>query len=183
MARASAVRPDLVAWQFSIDPTTKIFWSVGSHKLALKDVWKRRFEFINDWERLLVEEENTTIPQILLVHIEGRAASPLQGASRRSGGNGKSATAIIPSASFGISTLTRSRQPFQSVRPNRPRGSSSRRTTSGSGIYWMQIVADAMEDAETPGRCQSRRRVDLQKVAALPSSRRERPQDKKFRNK
>jgi polyphosphate kinase 2 (PPK2 family) len=36
------------------------------HKLVPKDVWKRRFEFINDWERLLVEEKNTTILKFFL---------------------------------------------------------------------------------------------------------------------
>jgi polyphosphate kinase 2 (PPK2 family) len=29
-------------------------------------VWKQRFEFINDWERLLVEEKNTTILKFFL---------------------------------------------------------------------------------------------------------------------
>jgi PPK2 family polyphosphate:nucleotide phosphotransferase len=39
---------------------------VRVHKLVPKDVWKRRFEFINDWERLLVEEKNTTILKFFL---------------------------------------------------------------------------------------------------------------------
>ena len=36
------------------------------HKLVPKDVWRQRFEFINDWERLLVEEKNTTILKFFL---------------------------------------------------------------------------------------------------------------------
>jgi len=36
------------------------------HKLVPKDVWKRRFKFINDWERLLVEEKNTAILKFFL---------------------------------------------------------------------------------------------------------------------
>jgi len=36
------------------------------HNLVPKHVWKRRFEFINDWERLLVEEKNTTILKFFL---------------------------------------------------------------------------------------------------------------------
>jgi PPK2 family polyphosphate:nucleotide phosphotransferase len=39
---------------------------VRVHKLVPKDVWKRRFEFINDWERLLAEEKNTTILKFFL---------------------------------------------------------------------------------------------------------------------
>ena len=30
------------------------------HKLAPKNVWKPRYDFINDWEKLLAEENNTT---------------------------------------------------------------------------------------------------------------------------
>ena len=36
------------------------------HNLVPKHVWKRRFELINDWERLLVEEKNTTILKFFL---------------------------------------------------------------------------------------------------------------------
>ena len=34
---------------------------VRVHKLAPKDVWKPRYDFINDWEKLLAVENNTTI--------------------------------------------------------------------------------------------------------------------------
>ena len=36
------------------------------HHLVPKHVWKQRFDFINDWERLLVEEKNTTILKFFL---------------------------------------------------------------------------------------------------------------------
>jgi PPK2 family polyphosphate:nucleotide phosphotransferase len=39
---------------------------VRVHNLVPKHVWKRRFEFINDWEKLLVEEKNTTILKFFL---------------------------------------------------------------------------------------------------------------------
>ena len=39
---------------------------VRVHNLVPKDTWKRRYEFINEWERLLVEEKNTTILKFFL---------------------------------------------------------------------------------------------------------------------
>ena len=39
---------------------------VRVHDLVPKKVWKQRFEFINNWERLLVEEKNTTILKFFL---------------------------------------------------------------------------------------------------------------------
>jgi PPK2 family polyphosphate:nucleotide phosphotransferase len=39
---------------------------VRVHDLVPKDVWKQRFEFINNWERMLVEEKNTTILKFFL---------------------------------------------------------------------------------------------------------------------
>jgi PPK2 family polyphosphate:nucleotide phosphotransferase len=39
---------------------------VRVHDLVPKHVWKQRFEFINSWERLLVEEKNTTILKFFL---------------------------------------------------------------------------------------------------------------------
>jgi PPK2 family polyphosphate:nucleotide phosphotransferase len=39
---------------------------VRVHDLVPKKVWKRRFEFINDWEKLLVDEKNTTILKFFL---------------------------------------------------------------------------------------------------------------------
>ncbi len=39
---------------------------VRMHKLAPKKVWKPRYDFINDWERLLAEENNTTILKFFL---------------------------------------------------------------------------------------------------------------------
>jgi len=36
------------------------------HDLVPKHVWKQRYEFINNWERLLVEEKNTTILKFFL---------------------------------------------------------------------------------------------------------------------
>ena len=37
------------------------------HKLVPKKVWQRRYDLINDWERLLVEENGTTILKFCLV--------------------------------------------------------------------------------------------------------------------
>ena len=37
------------------------------HKLVPKKVWERRYDLINDWERLLVEENGTTILKFCLV--------------------------------------------------------------------------------------------------------------------
>jgi Uncharacterized conserved protein len=104
------------------------------HKLVPKDVWKQRFEFINDWERLLVEEKNTTILKFFLYISKDEQLARFKERLDDPGRHGKSAIAIIPNANFGINTLMRSRRLFQSVRPDRPHGSSSRRTTSGSGI-------------------------------------------------
>jgi PPK2 family polyphosphate:nucleotide phosphotransferase len=39
---------------------------VRVHDLVPKHVWKQRYEFINSWERLLVEEKNTTILKFFL---------------------------------------------------------------------------------------------------------------------
>jgi len=39
---------------------------VRVHKLAPKKVWKPRYDFINDWERLLTEENDTTILKFFL---------------------------------------------------------------------------------------------------------------------
>ncbi len=39
---------------------------VRVHKLAPKDVWKPRYDFINDWEKLLAVENNTTILKFFL---------------------------------------------------------------------------------------------------------------------
>jgi PPK2 family polyphosphate:nucleotide phosphotransferase len=39
---------------------------VRVHDLVPKHVWKQRYEFINNWERLLVEEKNTTILKFFL---------------------------------------------------------------------------------------------------------------------
>jgi Polyphosphate kinase 2 (PPK2) len=39
---------------------------VRVHKLAPKKVWKPRYDFINDWEKLLAEENNTTILKFFL---------------------------------------------------------------------------------------------------------------------
>jgi polyphosphate kinase 2 (PPK2 family) len=36
------------------------------HNLVPKDIWKARFDFINDWERLLTSEKNTTILKFFL---------------------------------------------------------------------------------------------------------------------
>ena len=39
---------------------------VRVHKLAPKDVWKPRYDFINEWEKLLAVENNTTILKFFL---------------------------------------------------------------------------------------------------------------------
>lgn len=39
---------------------------VRVHELVPKKVWKRRFDFINDWEKLLVDDKNTTILKFFL---------------------------------------------------------------------------------------------------------------------
>jgi PPK2 family polyphosphate:nucleotide phosphotransferase len=39
---------------------------VRVHDLVPKHVWKQRYDFINNWERLLVEEKNTTILKFFL---------------------------------------------------------------------------------------------------------------------
>ena len=54
------------------------------HNLVPKEVWKPRFDFINDWEKLLASEKNTTILKFFLLHLERRTTRTLQGAPRRS---------------------------------------------------------------------------------------------------
>ena len=39
---------------------------VRVHKLVPKDVWKPRYDFINEWEKLLAIENNTTILKFFL---------------------------------------------------------------------------------------------------------------------
>ncbi len=39
------------------------------HKLVPKEVWKRRFQFINDWEKLIASENNTTILKFFFLYI------------------------------------------------------------------------------------------------------------------
>jgi PPK2 family polyphosphate:nucleotide phosphotransferase len=39
---------------------------VRVHDLVPKKVWKRRFDFINEWEKLLVDDKNTTILKFFL---------------------------------------------------------------------------------------------------------------------
>jgi PPK2 family polyphosphate:nucleotide phosphotransferase len=39
---------------------------VRVHDLVPKHVWKQRYDFINDWEKLLVDEKNTTILKFFL---------------------------------------------------------------------------------------------------------------------
>jgi PPK2 family polyphosphate:nucleotide phosphotransferase len=40
--------------------------AVRVHKLAPKEIWKPRYDFINDWERLLAVENNTVILKFFL---------------------------------------------------------------------------------------------------------------------
>ena len=53
------------------------------HKLVPKPVWKARYDFINEWEKLCRGEQHDH-PEVLPLHLEGRATRPLQGAARRS---------------------------------------------------------------------------------------------------
>ena len=70
---------------------------VRVHKLVPKPVWQARYDFINEWEKLLHEREQHDDPEVLSLHLEGRAARPVQGAARRSRrGSGRSA---IPTTS------------------------------------------------------------------------------------
>jgi polyphosphate kinase 2 (PPK2 family) len=39
---------------------------VRVHKLAPKDIWKPRYDFINEWEKMLAVENNTTILKFFL---------------------------------------------------------------------------------------------------------------------
>ena len=39
---------------------------VRVHKLAPKEIWKPRYDFINDWEKLLADENNTTVLKFFL---------------------------------------------------------------------------------------------------------------------
>ena len=55
------------------------------HKMVPKPVWKARYDFINDWERLLSRGQQHHHPEILSLYLQGRAARALQGAARRSG--------------------------------------------------------------------------------------------------
>lgn len=40
--------------------------TVRVHKLVAKDVWKARYDFINEWEKLLAYENNTTVLKFFL---------------------------------------------------------------------------------------------------------------------
>ena len=57
---------------------------VRVHKLVPKDVWQARYDFINEWEKLLARRQRHDDPEILPLHLQGRAARPLQGSPRRS---------------------------------------------------------------------------------------------------
>ena len=58
---------------------------VRVHKLVPKPVWQARYDFINQWERASPRREQHDHPEVLPLHLEGRAARPVQGAARRSG--------------------------------------------------------------------------------------------------
>ena len=107
---------------------------VRVHELVPKQVWSKRYELINDFETMLVAERHAH-PQVLPAHQRrgaARRASSSGSTIRR--GNGRSASPTTLSASFGRTTSrptrTPSRRPVRTTR----RGTSSRRTTSGSAI-------------------------------------------------
>ena len=82
------------------------------HDLVPKHVWKRRYEFINNWEKLLVDEKNTTILKFFLyiskdeqlARFKERLDDPARVEDQRQ--------RLIQSASSGASTSTLSRRQF-----------------------------------------------------------------------
>ena len=99
---------------------------VRVHEIVSKKIWSRRYDLINDFERLLAVENNTTILKFFLYILEGRAVSPLQTAGLDDpGGNGRSANRTTRSGNTGTPTSTLSRPCCARPAPSTPRGSSS----------------------------------------------------------
>jgi len=98
------------------------------HKLVPKKVWQRRYDLINDWERLLVEENGT-----IILKRSSCAASP-SGSTTRTG-SGRSAMPTTRSAPSSTTTWRPSTRRWSGPRPRMRRGSRSPVTTNGSATW------------------------------------------------
>ena len=93
---------------------------VRVHKLVPKPVWQARYDFINEWEKLLHDREQHDDPEILPLHLEGRAArSASRSGSTIPAGSGRSASPTTTSATIGT-TISK---------PSRMRSPTARRST------------------------------------------------------
>ena len=104
---------------------------VRVHKLVPKHVWKPRYDFINEWENLLATENNTTILKFFLYISKEEQLSRFKERLSIRRGNGRSATATMPSAICGANISMHSRPHCLNVRRNTRRGSSFQPITNG----------------------------------------------------
>ncbi len=95
---------------------------VRVHHLAPLDVWSRRYELINNFEKQLAVENGTSIVK-----------SAPSGGSKIPAGDGRSAMPITRSGSAGPITSRHSRKSCARQAPTMRRGASSLLITNGSG--------------------------------------------------
>ena len=104
---------------------------VRVHKLVPKDVWKPRYDFINDWEKLLATENGTTILKFFLYISKEEQLARFKERLDDPARQWKIRPAIIPNATCGTSISSRSRTRCRVARRNTRRGSSFRPITNG----------------------------------------------------
>ena len=103
------------------------------HKMVPEEVWRERYEFINDFEKLLVKSGTVIVKFYLHISPEEqlkRFKDRLDDPSRQ----WKSAVPTMPNASSGRNTGRRSKRRSSAARPRRRRGMSSPPTGNTSGI-------------------------------------------------
>jgi PPK2 family polyphosphate:nucleotide phosphotransferase len=101
------------------------------HKLIDKDTWTTRYRRINEFETLLAENDTTILKFFLHIDREqqlARFAERLEDPAR----NWKISESDYSERALGTTTSRLSRMPWRRPAPSTRRGTSSRRTTSGS---------------------------------------------------
>jgi polyphosphate kinase 2 (PPK2 family) len=105
------------------------------HDLVPEKVWSKRFDEINDFEKLITTQNNTTIVKFFL-HIQKRnSLAGLRNDSMTRHVSGRSANPTTRNANIGTVTSRRSRMCLTKPAPNMLRGSSFLQTTNGLGTW------------------------------------------------
>ena len=112
--------------------TTRTCSSCACTSSCRKSVWSKRYDLINEFEKMLVENGIAILKFFLHISPEEQLDA-LQAAARRSRrATGRSPKATTPSASSGRDTSRPTKTRSRSAAPSTRRGTSSRPTTSGS---------------------------------------------------